>query len=277
VNRGLRLQSNNPIGGTGNYSVTQSGNRPYFAAMFRTLHIRYQSARSLPAPFANFYSLTARPTATGAVEVEFQITFPDREDLDEDELADEGYGRDDDFVWTGRLPDTWRTALGQLTDRTRLLPLDEDALDENDDFFDLDILDGNGTHRQGQPRNADDWAYLAQELIQAAYEAGGREAPFELQFMDLTDPTGDREVNLSASFANRSVAVELIQGRREERKTLPWAELQRIMQVVYAVDFDPDEALPQRPNRDGQYLTLGTDDWYDTTPFPQIGQLFRSL
>ncbi len=245
--------------------------------MFRTLHIRYQSARSLPAPYANFYTLTARPTATGGVEVEFQITFPDRDEIDDDELMAEGYTQDDDFQWAGRLPDTWRTALSQLVDQTRLRPLDEDALNENDDFFELSLVDGNGTNRQGQPRNLDEWAYLAQELMQAAYEAGGREAAFDLHFMDLTDPKGDREVNLSASFADRTVEAELIQGRSERRKTLPWAELHRIMRVIYSVDFDPNTALLQRPRHDGQFINLGSDEWYDTRPFPEIGQLFREL
>ncbi len=248
-----------------------------FATMFRTLQIRYQSARLLPAPYANFYTLTAQPMATGVVDIDFQITFPDRDELDDDELLAEGYTRDDDFAWKGRLPDTWRTALSQLADQTQLRPFEEDQLDEHDDFFEITLVDGNGANRKGQPRNAEDWAYLAQELIQAAYEAGGREAAFDLHFMDLTDPKGDREVNLSASFAARNVQAELIQGRSERRKTLPWAELHRIMQVIYAVDFDPEMALLKRPRHDGQFLNLGSDEWYDTQPFPQIGRLFREL
>jgi hypothetical protein len=245
--------------------------------MFKSLQLRYQTARSLPAPDANFYTLTATPSANGSLDIDFSITFPDRDDIDDDELIAEGYTRHDDFSWRGRLPHNWQRSLADIVSKTRLDPIDEDELDEDDDFLDLSISEANGQQRQGRPRNLDEWQYLAHELMQAAYEAGGREAPFELSYVDFENRDGDREINLSASFVARDIRIEVLQGRREERKTLPWSELQPIMRTIYSVEFAPEEALPNRPRNDGQYLSLGTDDWYRVDDFPAIVRLFRSL
>ena len=142
---------------------------------FTQLQVRYQTARSLPAPYAYFYTLTARPVANGSVQVDLSITYPDRDDIDDDELLAEGYTRDDDFSWSGRLPNAWRQALADLVDKTRLQPLDEDALGEDDEFWGMHVESDNRPAQVGRPRNPDDWQYLMQELIQATYESGERE------------------------------------------------------------------------------------------------------
>ena len=113
--------------------------------------------------------------------------------------------------------------------------------------------------------------------MQAAYEAGGREAAFELSYLDFDNERGDREINLSASFVDRDIRVDVLEGRREERKTLPWSELQRIMRTIYSVEFAPEEALPKRPRQDGHFLNLGADDWYRVDDFPAIISMFGSM
>lgn len=244
---------------------------------FKHLQIRYQTARSLPAPYAYFYTLTARPTANGSLDVTFSITFPDREDIDDDELIAEGYTRDDDFQWSGRLPNTWQRTLTDLVNKTRLNPLVEEELDEDEAFLELTIELPNGQKQQGQPRSQDEWDYLVQELMQAAYEAGGREAPFILTYLDLNSKPDSLEVNLSASFTERAVQIERIQGRNERRKTLPWSDLHRIMSAVYEHDYDPDAAQLKRPRRDGQWLCLGTEEWYDISGFRDLTTLLNGL
>lgn len=244
---------------------------------FTQLQIRYQTARSLPAPYAYFYTLTARPAASGPIQVDVAITYPDRDDIDDDELMAEGYTRDDDFSWSGRLPDSWRQAITSLVDKTRLQPLDEDALGEDDEFWAMHIESDNRPAQVGRPRNADDWQYLLQELIQATYESGDREHPFELTYVETGGQTNDFELRLMASFANRTVQVLTVQDRREQTRTLPWATLQTVMSEVYAHDYDPDEAQPKRPTRAGQWLNLGTDEWHDISDLPGLSLALKRL
>ena len=243
---------------------------------FQRLHIRYQTARSLPAPYAYFYTLTAQPAAPNAVQVDLAMTYPDRDDIDDDELIAEGFTRDDDFSWSGRLPKAWLDTIANLTSKTRLQPLDEEALGEDDDFWDITVgLDG-GT-KQGKPANADDWQYLVQELMQAAYETIGRERPFELTYLNRGDRQGGGEVRLTASFAERVVTILSIQNGRERTQTLPWTTLQRIMSKVYEHDFDPDDARHQRPRQDGYWLNLGGEEWYDVSGLRALTKVLNEL
>jgi hypothetical protein len=244
---------------------------------FKSLQIRFQTARSLPAPYAYFYTLTAKPIGSDGLQIDLAITYPDREDIDEDELIAEGYTRDDDFTWAGRLPKAWLQTVDQQVSKPRLQPLDEDALSEDDDFWDITIVTSPGEQQQGRPTKPDDWHYLVQELMQAAYEAIGKERPFELSYLNLNSQKGDVEVQVTASFAERSVKVISKQNRQEQAKTIPWTALQRLMTEVYRHDYDPDEAQLKRPKRDGHWLNLGTEEWYDISTLPTLSKALQNL
>lgn len=244
---------------------------------FKSLQIRYQTARSLPAPYSYFYTLSIQTVAANALQIDLAITYPDRDDIDDDELIAEGYTRDDDYAWSGRLPKAWWEALGNLVRKTRLQPVNEEELGEDDDFWDITITTDNGNKTSGQPAKPEDWQYLMQELIQATYEALGRERPFDLIYLDLTGQPNELELRLTASFVERSVNVIRAENRREQKKTLPWSTLQHVMSQVYNYDYDPDDAQLKRPKRDGQWLNLGTEEWYDISTYRAIGKMFREL
>ena len=243
---------------------------------FKRLQIRYQTARSLPAPYAYFYTLALNPVSTNTIQVDLAITYPGRDDIDDDELIAEGYTRDDDFSWTGKLPKTWLDSLTSLIAKTRLQSFNEDELDEDDDFWGMTI-EGNGTSTYGRPVNVDAWQYMVQELIQAAYESIGRERPFELTYLNLSGQQGDQEVRLTASFAQRTVTIQTSKDRRERTQTLPWNTLQRIMSKVYEHDFSPEGAHLKRPKQDGQWLNLGTEEWYDISTLRALIKMLNEL
>jgi hypothetical protein len=244
---------------------------------FTSIQIRYQTARSLPAPYAYFYTLTVRAAADKSLQINLSITYPDRDDIDDDELIAEGYTRDDDFSWSGRLPKAWWQTMTDLVNKTQLVTSNEDALGEDDDYWDITLETDNAGVRQGRPKNADSWQYLIQELIQASYEAIGRERPFELTYLDFANQQGELEVRLTASFADRTVKVVQSQNRKESTKTQSWSALQHIMAEVYNHDYEDDEAQLKRPKRDGQWLNLGGEEWYDVSELPTLMKLFRNL
>lgn len=233
---------------------------------FKTIQIRYQTARSLPAPYAYFYTLTLQPAANNALQIDLSLTYPDRDDIEDDELIAEGFTRDDDFTWAGKLPKSWLETIDKLASKTRFKPLDEEDLDEDDDFWDIAITNAGTDEKRGIPTNADTWQYTVQELMQAAYESMGRERPFELTYLNRTQQD-ELELRLTASFAGRTVTVVNSRNGREQTKTLPWETLQQVMSLVYNYDYEPEDAQPKRPKQNGQWLSLGTDEWYDISKF----------
>ncbi|QKZ13754.1 hypothetical protein [Spirosoma sp. KUDC1026] len=247
----------------------------------KALQIRYQTARSLPAPYAYFYTFSAKWLANKGVQVDIAMTYPGREDIDDDELIAEGYTRDDDFNWSGQFPQAWAQTLSALAAQTRLNPVRDDTLGEDDDFWELTIDQISGPSRFGRPAekgkgSTSDWQYLTQELIQAIYEAQGRERPFELAFRDIRQQD-QFDLTLTASFVERSVQVATTHNQRKQTKTLPWSELQRIMGIVYSYDYEADDTLTKAPRQDGQWLNLGTEEWYDVQPMRELGNLFKKL
>lgn len=243
---------------------------------FTHLRIRYQTARSLPAPYAYFYTLLAKPVGRG-VQIDLALTYPDRDDIDDDELTAEGFTRADDFRWSGPLPHAWLRALADVAHKTRLEPLDEAQLGEDDDFWELTLDGDKGAGEAGKPANADEWQYVVQELIQATYEADQRERPFELTFLAIDGRGPGRERVLTASFADRTVLVRDGRHPRDGSRTLPWSTLQRVMSAVYSIDFNPEATLDHRPKTTGQWLNLGTDDWYDISGFRDLLKALQNL
>lgn len=243
---------------------------------FKTLQIRYQTARSLPAPFAFFYTLTLT-SLVGELGVELALTYPDREDMDEEELLADGFTPDDDLTWAGRLPQTWRQTIKTLADKTRLKPTDEAQLGEDDEFWEVSIEMPDAPTRHGRPQRTDDWQYVVQELIQAVYERAGREHPFALTYLHVVNPAETRETRLSASFADRMVRVLTKHDRQERTRDLPWDTLQQIMGAVYAPDYDPESTQPSRPRQPGHWLNLGTDEWVDISAYPDVISALAAL
>ncbi len=242
----------------------------------KTLQIRYQTARSLPAPYAYFYTLTLT-LLVGELGVDLALVYHDREDMDEEELLADGFTPDDDLAWTGRLPQAWRQTMLTLADKARLKPVAEDQLSEDDEFWSVRIETPNAPTRQGRPQHTDDWQYVVQELIQAIYERAGRERPFELTYLKIRSSAEVLETRLTASFASRTVQVFTSHNKEERTRTLPWSTLQRVMGAVYAPDYDPEKARPKRPKEAGHWLSLGTDEWYNISDFPDVTSTLQTL
>ncbi len=243
--------------------------------MFKNFQIRYQTAAIIPAPHAHFYTLTARPAFSSFLQVDLTLTYPDRDELDEEEITGEGFTLDDDFSWSGRLPAVWLQTLDALIDTLELSPFDEEKLADNDDFFEVTVELADG-QRLGTPTHRNDVMYPIQELIQAAYEAGEKELPFFISYREQTAKT-ELDIRIRASFAERSLKAEISQNGRSRSRTLPWSDLQPLMAVIYRNDYDPEAALLKPPKREGQYLNIGGEEWYDVQGFTEVTNLFGRL
>ncbi|MBO0947729.1 hypothetical protein [Fibrella forsythiae] len=243
---------------------------------FVSLSIRFQSAGMIPAPYTHFYELTARPAGMSGLYIDFSITYTDREELDEEDITGEGFTLNDDFAWSGKLGAAWLPVVHSIVSTTKLGPFDETKLGEKDDFLEVTIDTGYDDPMVGTPTQAEPFLYAIQELIQAIYEAGGKEKPFELSYLSF-QRSGDSEVHLQAQFATRTVKLITIQKGQETHSALPWEQLRTLMGVVFAHDYIPGEGTAKPPKRDGHYLDVGGDEWYDIGPLDDVHEALSAL
>ena len=216
--------------------------------------IRYQSAPVVPAPFSHFYTLKLDILSDNELDVDFSISYTDREDLDEDEILDEGFSMDDDYKWKGIVPYVWINEFQNIFSSSKIIRQREEK--EFEDFIEVE-LEENEKEVTVYPVDKERWSYFLQEFMQAIFESGGKEKPFEMTYLQIeSDKT--RLLELHASFANKSFVLT----NDGETKKLEWAQLQKVMDTVYKAEFIEDNASESKPVKKGKYISAGGDLWY---------------
>lgn len=218
--------------------------------------IRFQTAPVVPAPFAHFYTLKMDIQSAEDLRVDFDIRYTDRQELSEDEIFDEGFSMDDDYKWKGNLPTVWIKEFQDILSTSKIIRKREES--EFEDFIEIE-LDENDKSVTIYPVDKERWSYFLQEMMQAIFETGGREKPFELTFLNISEE-GKTAIDLKASFGKKEFT--LIKNAGTARK-LEWDQLQKIMDTIYKAEFVPDNASESKPSKKGKYITAGDGLWYE--------------
>ncbi|PSL24355.1 hypothetical protein [Dyadobacter jiangsuensis] len=217
--------------------------------------IRFQTAPVVPAPFAHFYTLKMDIQSAEDLRVDFDIVYNDREELTEDEIFDEGFSTDDNYRWKGSLPAVWINEFQDILASSKIIRKREES--EFEDFIEIE-LDENDKRVTIYPVDKERWSYFLQEMMQAIFETGGREKPFELTYMDI-DNDGKTTIDLKASFGKKEFTLSKNAGTARK---LDWNQLQKIMDTIYKAEFVPDNASDSKPSKKGKYITAGDGLWY---------------
>lgn len=107
------------------------------------------------------------------------------------------------------------------------------------------------------PVNRNVWSYFLQEMMQAIFEAAGREKAFELDYLQIKNGQ-ETSFQLKASFVSKVFSVQT----PKEMRVLEWKFLEECMKVIFQAEFVSESALAKRPKSDGFYLSPGDGLWY---------------
>lgn len=216
--------------------------------------IKYQTAAIVPAPYAYYYTVKSIGSDTGGLIVDFVLNYLDRDSLTEEEILDEGFTMTDDLSWRGELPMVWARELKILLNNSHLV--DESDESELEEFI--------GIEKPAEekdvlffPAKKKAWSYFLQELMQAVFEAAGREKAFELDYLQIK---GGKEtpMKLKASFISKLFTIH----SGKEMKVLEWKFLEDCMKIIFQADFVTELASETHPKSDGLYLSPGDGFWY---------------
>ncbi|MFY7910255.1 MAG: hypothetical protein ACOVO2_11905 [Emticicia sp.] len=220
-----------------------------------TFSLKYQTAENIPAPFA--HAIEINGSFDQDLDISFELTYLDREDLTEDEILEEGFTTNDNFTWKGTLPKVWSDVVfGSLKSANEL---QIKSLEPHQDFWQVEF-DGKSFY----PKNTDAFKYLIEEIQQAVYEKAGKEAALKLTY--LKNQSGENvEVFVTASFVDRKlqlVRTNNIDGS-SETKVLVWDELNYILKNTFSGEFEADFAHGTKPSHKGLFLNAGDELWYE--------------
>ena len=239
--------------------------------------IRFQTAPVVPAPYSNFQTIKLQIISEDDLSLDFSIKYLDREDLDEEEIIEEGFTMDDDFSWKGAMPANWIKEFDTIYTSSKIIRQREEK--EFEDFVEIEIEE-NDKRVTVYPVDKERWVYFLQEFMQAILETSGRELPFELTYLDY-DADPKSEVALKASFADKAFTMSENGG---PSKKLDWGFLQKVMDTVYRAEFVYENAAEKKPTKKGKYLYIGDQLWYElgvavveTTTKSKDLQLIESL
>ncbi|WP_224997505.1 hypothetical protein [Cesiribacter sp. SM1] len=226
------------------------------------LDIFYDAGENVPPPYHYAYhlELTLKPSG---LDANFDLRYLNREELTEEEILEEGFTLQDDWSWSGSLPQLWLEALQEQMTKS-IWPNKPKEAREGEAVLEIQLLSQPGEVLfAGRPADVPSWEYFLQEIMQAIYEVAQKEAPFALHYLEIDD--SNIEIWLNASFAERKASARQVgmEGPgSESTRELSWPALKKLLKTVYMPDYDYDNASDFPPTEPGRHVSTGEGVWF---------------
>ncbi len=202
--------------------------------------IHFITPFDVPAPFS--YEILFEFSSEN--NINFQMNYTGREDLTEDEILNEGFSENDDFVWKGKLNAIWLAEADTLLSKS----------DKRNTLADQEII-LRAKNIDFAPRNYKEWSLLIQDLIQAVFETSGKEKPWQMDLQIIKN--GKKDVQkMEVSFAK--MEVDFAYGSVK----MDWNKAKKMMELIYLGDFDEAKSSTKSPQKEGVYLCFDQLTWY---------------
>jgi hypothetical protein len=226
---------------------------------FTRLEIHFDT-ETLPPPFSHRYKLVIEKTDDTGLFADLNLEYYGREELSDEEITDEGFSDNDNYRWSGKLPLIWTNVIDE---KLQVSNWKKKTDDQNSNLF-LRI-----NHSQGSemlwPADKRQWETFAQELIQAIFELGKKEAPLIIQFLNIENK--QRSYSIEYMFAERTVSISTSE---KHQKPMDWYEGQQLLKYIFSFDYLPEVAI-DKPKKQGNYISPGDGLWYELSQTVQKG------
>ncbi len=216
----------------------------------------------IPPPYAHRYTLTlsfdkAKPHA------DFVLEYYDRHEISEEEILEEGFNLNDDFKWNGSLSEIWNQT---IKEKLRSVNWRDKKTENSHPNLSISVFIQN----QDDPMTLfPDQSWIVenflQEIIQAILEAGKKEKPLKVKYLDIaTNPDLTKEISLTYYFSLLEIRLETsINNKKTTSGSLDWNKGHKLMEKIYAPDIPLEVFYTKKPRKPGSYIDLGDDVWYD--------------
>lgn len=229
-------------------------NLQYFSAQYQIT--------TVPPPYSYQYHIECW-FHKGHLHVRYDIKYLDRENVDEDEILEEGFSPDDDFSWEGDLPEIWNQAIIKMVEGV-IFKSRDDAASGHDPSLILTWQDIDGNEEKGTPENNEAWEYFLQELVQAVYEESQKETPLVIHYKEVNQKDDITKITIKPKFSTRHIEA-LWQHTLDEdvKKMIPWKNLKKLLKEIYLPDYNYENAMEEEPTHNGKFIDHGEGLWFE--------------
>jgi hypothetical protein len=215
----------------------------------KELQLLYHTASEIPPPLA-FRAMIRLTKVTGPVSVEFNREYIGREEIPLQEIEAEGFSAEDDFQWSGSMPEFWYAELQKLAEESEWKEASETQV--------LFSADGGATWLS--PLQEKKWATITEEIIQACLEEGGKELPMEMVYGELLKNNFYELVSLEWRFARKEIHIIAKGGNQAAFTGRDWEEAGEQLKA-WMEEEASDKDLYQLPKFKGYYWLVNNEIW----------------
>jgi len=231
---------------------------------FESITCEYNTG-SIPPPFCHRYKIEITRSKSRTLQIGLNLEYYDRDEINEEEIFDEGFSLNDDFSWKGALPEIWEKEITEKLKSTnwrKKLSTNQDGSE-----FSIKIVSKDKTEIL-QPADTRIWENFCQEIIQAVFELGEKEAPLFISYVHKLSGHHMDQVDFEYSFANRKIHIISPKNRQ---KSMEWVEGQQLLKYIYNLDYLPENGYEVIPKKQGNYISPGDGLWYELSQKNNVG------
>ncbi|MFO7826214.1 MAG: hypothetical protein R6V72_19925 [Cyclobacterium sp.] len=217
------------------------------------LEIEYITGE-VPPPFSHVFKLKMS-FGKNFVNTQFDIQYTGRENLNPEEITDEGFTMADDYSYKGEIPNLWENIFKKLYSSSKWS--NQKALGDKGGIKIL-AKDIHGKITRDIPLNQDEWYLTCQDFIQAIYEISKKEAPLCIRYKSI-HPSQEINIDLLFRFSIRKVEAKV----NNQVKSMEWEKGRDLASLIFIPDYDYGLAREEAPTQEGQYLDCGDGLWHN--------------
>ena len=224
---------------------------------FDKISFQYTTGQ-VPPPFCFRYVIDVSLVGKDKYEGKLELEYFDRDELTEDEIFDEGFSLEDNFSWQGVIPKVWGD---EVVERIKSTNWRKNLSANNDGSEFLIKLYKNENGEVLQPSDINSWEMFMQEIMQAVFELGKKEAPLMIGF-SKNDKSQQIQFDITYYFSRR--CVDII--HNNNKKNIDWSEAQKLLKYIFGIDYVPEQGLEKLPKSHGAFISPGDGLWYLLNP-----------
>jgi DNA-dependent RNA polymerase auxiliary subunit epsilon len=218
-----------------------------------TIRIEYLDNFS-PPPFAHQYVLEI-DCRNKFPQLQYSLSYLERDTLSEEDILDEGFTPDDDFSWQGNLTLKWHQIIQETLKQWNWSPIREEVQRL---YVEVNTPAGSTLHLKAEQE--EEALLFVQELIQALYEKSKKEHPLVIEMKEVMPDGKAFTFHLEASFLHRRITVEGKPGNLHRSHN--WNTLFPLLERIDTLEFDISRGQQKPGKKPGAYLNFGDGAWY---------------